>query len=55
MNAREAASSAVYYLSRLTPRGPQEEQELLHVIQALKSFSNARTNGYNEKSVINAT
>lgn len=53
MNPKDAASAAVSYLRRLTPRGQQEEQELLHVIQALSSFSNSRNSGYTSKGVTN--
>lgn len=53
MNPKDAASAAVSYLRRLTPRGQQEEQELLHVIQSLSSFSNSRSNGYTDRSVSN--
>lgn len=54
MNTREAAEFAVFYLSRLIPRGQQEEQELLHVIQALSSLANGSTNVYNDRSVSSA-
>lgn len=54
MNTKDAAQAAVSYLSRLTPRGPQEEQELLHIIHALISFSNGRTNGYTGVSASSA-
>lgn len=53
MNPKDAAIAAVSYLRRLTPRGQQEEQELLHVIQSLSSFSNTTNSGYTGKSVSN--
>jgi hypothetical protein len=53
MHPKDAALAAVSYLRRLTPRGQQEEQELLHVIQSLSSFSNTISNGYTDRSVSN--
>lgn len=51
MNPTDAASTAVFYLSRLSPRGREEQQELLQVIQALSSFSNTGKHVYTNKSI----
>lgn len=54
MNTQDAAQAAVFYLSRLIPRGHQEEQELLHIIQALSTFANGGNNVYNNRSATTA-
>ena len=48
------AASAVYFLRNLAPRSAEEQQELLHVINALSSYSNKSRNVYNDRSSISA-
>jgi hypothetical protein len=55
MNPMDAIAAAVPYLSRLTPRGVLEEQELLHIIQALTSLSNSGKYLYANKNTITAS
>jgi len=45
------AQSALYFLSRVAPRGMDEERELFQVIQSLNTLANTRKNSYNGKSV----
>jgi hypothetical protein len=44
------AQRALYFLSRVAPRGIDEERELFHVIQSLNTLANTSKNSYNGKS-----
>lgn len=54
MHPVEAATAAVSFLSRLTPKGANDEQELLRVINALTSFSNQSKSLYTNTSTNNS-
>lgn len=41
------AQIALYFLSRVAPRGHDEERQLVHVIQSLNVLANPRKNSYN--------
>jgi hypothetical protein len=49
MHPTDAAYLAALYLRRLIPKGAQEEQELLHVIQSLSSFASPEKPLYTNK------
>ena len=44
------AQVALHFLSRVAPRGMDEERELVQVIQALNSLANPRKNSYNDRN-----
>jgi hypothetical protein len=44
------AQIALYFLSRVAPRGTEEERELIQVIHALNSLANPRKNSYNDRN-----
>jgi hypothetical protein len=44
------AQVALHFLSRIAPRGVDEERELFKVIQSLNILANQRKNSYNGRS-----
>jgi hypothetical protein len=44
------AQVALYFLSRIAPRGVDEERQLFKVIQSLNTLANPRKNTYNGRS-----
>lgn len=45
------AQWAIYFLSRVTPSGTDEEHKLVKLIQALSMLANPTKNSYNGRSV----
>jgi len=44
------AQVALYFLSRVAPRGHDEERELVQVIQSLNTLANSVKNSYNGRN-----
>lgn len=44
------AQTALYFLSRVAPRGMDEERELVQIIQSLNILANPRKNSYNGRN-----
>lgn len=45
------AQVALYFLSRIAPRGVDEERQLFKIIESLNILANTRKNSYNGRSV----